>query len=107
MFLADFGTDAPSHMRNRARDVLPLCTYRLVVDSVMPGVTPELRAHLEPSFATTCGLWRGMGRVGHLQMKANQKNEGTSVSEKSKGKQKARESEVEVEDIMKKNDQAS
>ena len=59
----EFGTDAPSHTRNQARDVLPLCTYRLFVDGVMPGVTPELRAHLEPSFATACGRWRGMGRV--------------------------------------------
>lgn len=50
-------------MHNRARDVLLLCTYRLFVDGVMHGVTPELRAHLEPSFATACGLWRGTGRV--------------------------------------------
>jgi acetyl esterase/lipase len=59
----EFGTDAPSHTRNAARDVLPLCTYRLFVDGVMPGVTPELRANLEPAFATKCGRWRGMGRM--------------------------------------------
>ena len=59
----EFGTDAPSHTRNQARDVLPLCTYRLFVDGVMPGVTPELRAHLELSFATSCGRWRWMGCV--------------------------------------------
>jgi len=59
----EFGTDAPSHARNEARDMLPLCTYRLFVDCVMPGVAPELRAHLEPSFATAHGRWRGMGRV--------------------------------------------
>jgi len=59
----EFGTDAPSHTRNEARDVLPLCTYRLFVDCVMPGVRPELRAHLEPAFATACGRWRGMGRI--------------------------------------------
>jgi acetyl esterase/lipase len=59
----EFGTDAPSHTRNAARDVLPLCTYRLFVDGVMPGVTPELRVNLEPAFATKCGRWRGMGRV--------------------------------------------
>jgi hypothetical protein len=59
----EFGTEAPSHTRNAARDVLPLCTYRLFVDGVMSGVTQELRADLEPAFATKCGRWRGMGRV--------------------------------------------
>ncbi|KAF8269037.1 alpha/beta-hydrolase [Lactarius quietus] len=59
----EFGTDAPSHTRNEARDALPLCTYRLFVDCVMPGVAPELRAHLEPARATACGRWDGMGRV--------------------------------------------
>ena len=59
----EFGTDAPSHARNEMRDVLPLSTYRLFVDTVMPGVTPELRAHLEPALATARGRWHGMGRV--------------------------------------------
>ena len=59
----EFGTDAPSHTRNEARDALPLSTYRLFVDCVMPGVSPDIRAHLEPAFATACGRWRGMDRV--------------------------------------------
>lgn len=59
----EFGTDAPSHARNEARDVLPLCTYRLFIDTVLLGVPPELRAHLEPAFATAQGRWRGMGSV--------------------------------------------
>ena len=59
----EFGTDAPSHTRNEARDALPLSMYRLFVATVMPGVSPELRAHLEPARATACGRWGGMGRV--------------------------------------------
>ncbi|KAI9447590.1 alpha/beta-hydrolase [Lactarius indigo] len=59
----EFRTDAPSYTRNAARDVLPLCTYRLFTDNVLPGVTPELRAHLEPAFAAASGWWRGLGRV--------------------------------------------
>ncbi|KAH9071479.1 alpha/beta-hydrolase [Lactarius deliciosus] len=59
----EFRTDAPSYTRNAARDVLPLCTYRLFTDCVLPGVTPELRAHLEPAFAAASGRWRGLGRV--------------------------------------------
>ncbi len=38
-------TDTPSHAHNAARDVLPLCTYRLFVSGVLPGVAPELCAH--------------------------------------------------------------
>jgi len=59
----EFRTDAPSYTRNGARDVLPLCTYRLFTDGVLPGVTPELREHLEPAFAAARGRWRGLGHV--------------------------------------------
>lgn len=59
----EFRTDAPSYARNGARDVLPLCTYQLFTDGVLPGVVPELRAHLEPAFAAACGWWRGLGSV--------------------------------------------
>ncbi|KAI9457998.1 Alpha/Beta hydrolase protein [Lactarius psammicola] len=72
----EFGTDAPSYTRNRARDVLPLCTYQLFTDCVLPGVTPELRAHLEPAFAATCGRWRGLASVARRVLVIAGEHEG-------------------------------
>ncbi|KAI0249959.1 Alpha/Beta hydrolase protein [Lactifluus subvellereus] len=59
---AEFGTDAPSYARNGARDLVPVCTYRLFEDAVRPGVTPALQHHLEPGRAPR-GWWNGLERV--------------------------------------------
>jgi acetyl esterase/lipase len=57
-----FGTDAPSYMRNAARDVVPVCTYKLFTDAVRPGITNALRSHLEPGLAPR-EWWKGLERV--------------------------------------------
>jgi acetyl esterase/lipase len=58
----EFSTDAPSYARNDKRDAMPACTYRLFEDAVRPGITPELRHHLEPGVAPR-GWWNGLERV--------------------------------------------
>src|SRR6201999_260020 len=57
-----FSTDAPSYTRNRAQDVVPVCTYRLFAEAVRPGITNALRSHLEPGLAPR-EWWTGLERV--------------------------------------------
>ncbi|KAH9959259.1 alpha/beta-hydrolase [Russula dissimulans] len=58
----DLGTDAPSFVRNDGRDIIPTSAYRLLSDTVQPGVTPALRHHMEPG-RTPQGWWADLGRV--------------------------------------------
>ena len=58
----EYNADAPSFMRNNARDVLPLNSWRVFADIVRPGIVPELHNHLEPGIAPR-DWWKGLGRV--------------------------------------------
>lgn len=58
----EFGTNAPSYARNRARDIVPLRMYQLFEAAVRPGITPALQHHLEPGLAPR-GWWNGLERL--------------------------------------------
>jgi len=57
-----FGTDAPSYVRNSARDLMPLSAYQLFSDTVQLSISPALRYYIEPRLAPR-GWWTGLGRV--------------------------------------------
>jgi len=58
----ELATDSPSFTRNSARDIIPTSAYRFLSEAVQPGVTPELRHHIEPALAPQ-GWWADLGRV--------------------------------------------
>jgi hypothetical protein len=58
----EFNVDAPSFVRNDARDIVPLRSYKVFADIVREGVVPALRNHLEPGIAPR-SWWEGLGRV--------------------------------------------
>jgi len=58
----EYNVDAPSFARNRARDVIPLNSWRLFADIVRQGIVPALHNHLEPGIAPR-SWWKGLGRV--------------------------------------------
>jgi len=58
----EYNTDAPSFVRNRARDVIPLNSWQVFADIVRQGIVPELHNHLEPGIAPR-DWWKGLGRV--------------------------------------------
>ncbi|KAF8489442.1 alpha/beta-hydrolase [Russula emetica] len=58
----EYNADAPSFARNRARDVIPLNSWRIFADIVRQGIVPALHNHLEPGIAPR-GWWKGLGRV--------------------------------------------
>ena len=58
----EYNTDAPSFVRNSARDVIPLNSWQVFADIVRPGIVPELHNHLEPGIAPR-SWWKGLGRV--------------------------------------------
>ena len=50
-----FNVDAPSYVRNEGKDLVFSRTYKFMADQVKPGVTPELKHHVEP--ATVSAIW--------------------------------------------------
>jgi len=57
-----FSTDAPSYVRNSARDLIPFSAYQLFSDTVQQVVPPALRYYIGPRLAPR-GWWTGLGRV--------------------------------------------
>ena len=57
-----FSTDAPSYVRNSARDLIPVSAYRLFSETIRALIPPALRYYFEPCFAPR-GWWTGLGRV--------------------------------------------
>jgi len=54
--------DAPSYVRNEGKDLIFSRTYKSMMDLVIPGVTPELRHHVEPASAPAI-WWSGLDVV--------------------------------------------
>ncbi|KAI0265807.1 alpha/beta-hydrolase [Gloeopeniophorella convolvens] len=59
---ATFNTDAPSHKRNDALDMVPSAMYAFLAEQVAPGVTPELHNYVEPGIAPA-SWWEGLDRI--------------------------------------------
>ena len=58
----EYNADAPSFVRNRARDIKPSNSWQVLGDIIRQGIVPELHNHLEPGIAPR-GWWKGVGRV--------------------------------------------
>jgi acetyl esterase/lipase len=71
----EFDTNAPSCVRNAARDVAPMRLYQLFADAVKPGVSPVLRFHFEPGLAPH-GWWSGLGRISSRVLVTGGEHEG-------------------------------
>ena len=54
--------DAPSYVRNGGKDLVYSYTYKRMADQVKPGVTPELKHHVEPATAPAI-WWSGLNGV--------------------------------------------
>ncbi|KAH9071482.1 alpha/beta-hydrolase [Lactarius deliciosus] len=57
-----YSVDAPSYARNEGKDLIFSRSYKFMADLVRPGVTPELKHHVEPA-AAPADWWSGLEGV--------------------------------------------
>ena len=57
-----YSVDAPSYVRNEGKDLIFSRSYKLMADLVRPGVTTELKHHVEPA-AAPASWWSGLDGV--------------------------------------------
>ncbi|KAH9071481.1 alpha/beta-hydrolase [Lactarius deliciosus] len=57
-----YGVDTPSYVRNEGKDLVFTRSIKFMSDLVRPGVTPELKHHVEPATAPA-GWWSGLDGV--------------------------------------------
>src|SRR6266702_4223252 len=57
-----YSVDAPSYVRNEGKDLILSSSYKFMADLVRPGVTTELKHHVEPA-AAPASWWSGLDGV--------------------------------------------